>query len=130
MYKQNSEIVASDVGANIRLDTLSSRETEVLQKLMAGYPNKVIARDCGITESTVKVHVKAILRKIHAKNRTQAAVWARKHGINLKPHLSSPNLTLQSTFANRELQKIHDGLSIQPDTVPPTSVHHHNGSKG
>ena len=62
MYKQNSEIVASDVGANIRLDTLSSRETEVLQKLMAGYPNKVIARDCGIMESTVKVHVKAILR--------------------------------------------------------------------
>jgi two-component system nitrate/nitrite response regulator NarL len=61
---------------------LSTREVEVLRHLMAGQANKVIARDCGITESTVKVHVKAILRKIQAANRTQAAVWARRHGIS------------------------------------------------
>jgi two-component system nitrate/nitrite response regulator NarL len=62
-------------------ELLSSREVDVLCRLTAGQANKVIARDCGITESTVKVHVKAILRKIQAKNRTQAAVWARRHGM-------------------------------------------------
>lgn len=57
---------------------LSSRERQVLCALTAGQPNKVIARACGITESTVKVHVKAILRKIHVTNRTQAAIWAQR----------------------------------------------------
>ncbi|MDO9440865.1 MAG: response regulator transcription factor [Beijerinckiaceae bacterium] len=64
------------------LEALSSRELEVLLRLTAGHANKVIARQCGITESTVKVHVKAILRKIHAKNRTQAAIWARRNGVS------------------------------------------------
>ena len=114
--KRNSEIAATDIDANTRLDMLSSREAEVLQKLTAGHPNKVIARDCGIMESTVKVHVKAILRKIRAKNRTQAAVWARKYGTDLKPHLGSSNLLLRSTFPNR----VHDSFSIQPDSAPHT----------
>ncbi len=43
---------------------------------MNGEPNKVIARQFDVTESTIKVHVKAILRKIGAANRTQAAMWA------------------------------------------------------
>ena len=43
---------------------------------MQGAPNKVIAYQLRITEATVKVHVKAILRKIRVKNRTQAAIWA------------------------------------------------------
>jgi two-component system nitrate/nitrite response regulator NarL len=55
---------------------LSVRETVILRCLMQGDSNKVIARKFEITEATVKVHVKAILRKIHAKNRTQAAIWA------------------------------------------------------
>ncbi|HET7802800.1 MAG TPA: response regulator transcription factor [Pseudolabrys sp.] len=128
--KRNSEIAATDVDANTRLDMLSSRETEVLQKLTAGFPNKIIARDCGITESTVKVHVKAILRKIRAKNRTQAAVWARKYGIDRKPHLDNPDLTSRSTPSNGEVQEVHDRLSIQPQNEPHKSIHHHNGSKG
>ena len=61
---------------------LSARETEVLRRLAAGDPNKLIARACGITELTVKAHVKAILRKVGARNRTQAAVWARQHRIH------------------------------------------------
>jgi two-component system nitrate/nitrite response regulator NarL len=44
--------------------------------LTQGEPNKVIARKLDITEATIKVHVKAILRKIGASNRTQAAMWA------------------------------------------------------
>jgi two-component system nitrate/nitrite response regulator NarL len=46
---------------------------------MDGDSNKIIARKFDITEATVKVHVKAILRKIQAKNRTQAAIWASSH---------------------------------------------------
>jgi two-component system nitrate/nitrite response regulator NarL len=60
---------------------LSSREVEVLRCLGQGKANKVIARERGISEATVKVHVKAILRKIQVKNRTEAALWARDHGL-------------------------------------------------
>jgi len=55
---------------------LSAREAEILSCLTKGEPNKVIARRLDITEATIKVHVKAILRKIGASNRTQAAMWA------------------------------------------------------
>jgi two-component system nitrate/nitrite response regulator NarL len=55
---------------------LSVREAEILGCLTKGEPNKVIARRLEITEATIKVHVKAILRKIGASNRTQAAMWA------------------------------------------------------
>jgi two-component system nitrate/nitrite response regulator NarL len=58
---------------------LSVRETVILRCLMDGDSNKVIARKFDITEATVKVHVKAILRKIQAKNRTQAAIWAANY---------------------------------------------------
>jgi two-component system nitrate/nitrite response regulator NarL len=55
---------------------LSPREAEILNCLREGAPNKVIARKLDVTEATIKVHVKAILRKIGASNRTQAAMWA------------------------------------------------------
>ena len=59
---------------------LSEREAQVLDGLVQGHANKVIARSCDITEATVKVHMKSILRKIQVANRTQAAVWALEHG--------------------------------------------------
>jgi two-component system nitrate/nitrite response regulator NarL len=58
---------------------LSAQEAVILRGLVEGYPNKIIANRLQITEATVKVHVKAILRKIRAKNRTQAAIWAVRH---------------------------------------------------
>lgn len=58
---------------------LSSRETEILRCLIRGASNKVIARQLDVTEATVKVHIKAILRKLRAANRTQAAMWAVEH---------------------------------------------------
>jgi len=58
---------------------LSHREMLILRMLMQGDSNKVIARKMVITESTVKVHMKAILRKLRLRNRTQAAIWARNH---------------------------------------------------
>jgi two-component system nitrate/nitrite response regulator NarL len=57
---------------------LSERETMVLMWLRDGLPNKEIARRMGITEATVKVHVKAILRKARMRNRTQVACWASR----------------------------------------------------
>lgn len=59
---------------------LSERESQILDSIVRGYSNKIIARKCGITEATVKVHMKSILRKIQVVNRTQAAVWAMKNG--------------------------------------------------
>jgi two-component system, NarL family, nitrate/nitrite response regulator NarL len=59
---------------------LSERELSVLRGLRDGSSNKEIARNLGITEATVKVHVKAILRKAGVRNRTQVAVWSSKLG--------------------------------------------------
>jgi two-component system nitrate/nitrite response regulator NarL len=59
-----------------RVTTLSEREHQILQCLVEGLPNKAIARELDITEATVKVHVKGLLRKTCMANRTQAAVWA------------------------------------------------------
>jgi two-component system, NarL family, nitrate/nitrite response regulator NarL len=55
---------------------LSGREAAILNGLVQGASNKMIACQLKITEATVKVHVKAILRKIRVRNRTQAAIWA------------------------------------------------------
>ena len=51
--------------------------------LMEGASNKGIALKVVMTESTVKVHMKAILRKLRLQNRTQAAIWARDHSNEL-----------------------------------------------
>jgi two-component system nitrate/nitrite response regulator NarL len=59
-----------------RSAALSPREHEILQQLVNGCSNKSIARNLNITEATVKVHIKALLRKTQMANRTQAAVWA------------------------------------------------------
>jgi two-component system, NarL family, nitrate/nitrite response regulator NarL len=64
---------------------ISSREIEILESIMTGMSNKVIARQFDICEATVKVHVKAILRKLGVDNRTQAATWAVKHSMGNRP---------------------------------------------
>lgn len=61
---------------------LSKREIQILRCLLAGQSNKAIARNLHITESTVKMHFKNVMRKINAQNRTQAAVWAIQHGLS------------------------------------------------
>jgi DNA-binding CsgD family transcriptional regulator len=75
---------------------LSGREQQVLTCLAHGETNKEIARSLfNITESTVKVHLKAILRKIGANNRTKAAIWALMNGYGslpiVDPHLMQTN---------------------------------------
>jgi two-component system nitrate/nitrite response regulator NarL len=60
---------------NTLVPQLSTREKTILRFLIEGDSNKGIARKMDIAEATVKVHVKAILRKIRVQNRTQAAIW-------------------------------------------------------
>lgn len=61
--------------------SLSQRELDIIRKLADGHSNKSIAKDLAITEATVKVHLKTVLRKLGATNRTQVAIWALQHGV-------------------------------------------------
>lgn len=67
--------------AQRNINRLSGREVQILRCLVNGYPNKVIASRLSITEATVKVHLKGVLKKINATNRTQAAIWAIRNGL-------------------------------------------------
>lgn len=60
---------------------LSAREIDVLASLLEGRSNKEIAERLHITEGTVKVHLKSLLKKMNVRNRTQAALWAMNAGI-------------------------------------------------
>ncbi len=62
--------------------SLTQREREILQQLAGGLSNKLIARKLDITEGTVKVHVKHLLKKLNLRSRVEAAVWAVQAGID------------------------------------------------
>jgi two-component system nitrate/nitrite response regulator NarL len=55
---------------------LTEQESRILDHLIDGKSNKLIARDLGIAEGTVKVHVKHVLKKLNLRSRVEAAVWA------------------------------------------------------
>lgn len=84
-----------DTGRASSAHNLSEREEQILRALVRGHSNKVIARMCTVTEATVKVHMKSILRKIQVENRTQAAIWALKNAYfdddKNQPALRMPN---------------------------------------
>jgi DNA-binding NarL/FixJ family response regulator len=63
-------------------DSLSEREREVLAMVAEGLPNKVIARQLAISEKTVKAHLTSVYRQIGVTDRTQAALWAERHGVS------------------------------------------------
>ena len=63
------------------VDVLSPREREILIHLSRGLSNKEIGRSLAVAESTVKIHVQHILRKLNLASRVQAAIWAVEHGI-------------------------------------------------
>ena len=85
---------------------LSDRELGILRLLASGHPNKVIAAKLDIAESTVKIHLKQILEKTFCLNRTQAALWALRHGIaessNLKADKKAPG----------DLPSVHDSVEM------------------
>lgn len=63
------------------LSELTPREYEILEHLAIGQSNKVIARELGITDGTVKLHVKSVLRKLSVRSRVEAAVIAVELGL-------------------------------------------------
>jgi DNA-binding NarL/FixJ family response regulator len=63
------------------LDGLSAREREVLELVARGLPNKLIARELAISEKTVKTHLTNVFRTLGVSDRTQAALWAERHGL-------------------------------------------------
>jgi NarL family two-component system response regulator LiaR len=62
-------------------DALTARELEVLREIARGKSNRELALELGISEKTVKTHVSNILGKLHLDDRTQAAIYALKHGL-------------------------------------------------
>ncbi len=74
----------SDAGKNIS-QLLTHREIEVLNCIASGLSNREIAEHLSITDGTVKVHVKHLLKKLRFRSRVEAAVWASEHGHKLPP---------------------------------------------
>jgi DNA-binding NarL/FixJ family response regulator len=63
------------------LSDLTSREVEILRLVLAGYTNKAIAAEMGISEKTVEFHLDNLYTKIGARTRLMAGIWAMQHGI-------------------------------------------------
>ncbi len=60
---------------------LSEREQEVLRCVADGLPNKLVAQRLGISEKTVKAHLTRVFHRLGVTDRTQAALWAKRHGL-------------------------------------------------
>ena len=73
--------IASGIAEHFADDVLTLREVEVLKRVAAGKPNKLIAAELDISEGTVKTHMKSILPKLDASDRTHAVMIALKRGI-------------------------------------------------
>jgi DNA-binding NarL/FixJ family response regulator len=73
--------VAAEIAEHVADDALTEREIEVLRRVAAGRSNKVIAAELDISEGTVKTHMRSILPKLEASDRTHAVMIALKRGI-------------------------------------------------
>ena len=73
--------IASEIAEHHADDVLTQREIEVLQQVAAGAANKIVAGQLGISEETVKAHMRSILAKLSANDRTHAVMIALKRGI-------------------------------------------------
>jgi DNA-binding NarL/FixJ family response regulator len=73
--------IATEIAEHVADDALTEREVEVLSRVAAGKSNKLIAAELDLSEETVKTHMKSILPKLNAADRTQAVMIALKRGI-------------------------------------------------
>jgi len=76
---------------SLRLHKLTDRERDVLIILARGLSNKEIAKELGLAEATVKIHIHGILRKLRLTSRLQAAVFVVKHGLDTTQNLQISN---------------------------------------
>jgi len=107
---------------------LSPREKSILHCLIEGDSNKCIARKIDIAEATVKVHVKAILRKIRVQNRTQAAIWGMNNGLLKRPANDSlPPSTSDVKLLTKHVEVLSENQQIEA-SVPPDAIEHHANS--
>jgi two-component system, NarL family, response regulator LiaR len=103
---------AQTVARMVRLvgghEVLSQRETDVLYLVARGLANKQVARELGITESTVKTHVSGILSKLGLPSRTQIALYAARTGLVALDHLGSDTALHETddTWVNRNRSPI------------------------
>lgn len=74
--RRGSNSVTSELGK------LTPREGDILTQLASGLSNKEIARELNLAESTVKIHIQSILKKLGLSNRVQAAIYAVEHGLS------------------------------------------------
>jgi DNA-binding NarL/FixJ family response regulator len=73
--------IATEIAEHVADDALTVREIDVLRRVAAGKSNKLIAAELDISEGTVKTHMKSILPKLDASDRTHAVMIALKRGI-------------------------------------------------
>jgi DNA-binding NarL/FixJ family response regulator len=111
MYDREGGSTVSSVAGNAKAlgendcnPRFSTREESILCCLIEGLSNKVIARKLAIADATVKVHVKSILRKIRAQNRTQAAIWAMNNDRSI--------LTIDVNFAGSSESEAEPSLRL------------------
>ncbi len=121
--ENNQEILIRN--ENTLAPQLSTREKSILRCLIEGDSNKCIARKINIAEATVKVHVKAILRKIRVQNRTQAAIWGMNNGpvIRLANNSSPPSTSEVSVELPKPVEVISEIKQIGA-SVPPGVINH------
>jgi DNA-binding NarL/FixJ family response regulator len=100
-----ADIQDARVHLNIPEPQLTDRQLAILCCLARGDSNKIIARTCHIAESTVKLHIKSILRKIRVRNRTQAAIWAIQNASDPSGILTTSDHSLgsPSPFTSNDL---------------------------
>lgn len=73
--------VSSEIAEHYSVDDLSTTEIEILRHVASGCSNKIVADKLGISEDTVKGHMKSVLAKSQAKDRTHAVMIAMKRGF-------------------------------------------------
>ncbi|RBL84441.1 DNA-binding response regulator [Streptomyces cavourensis] len=81
-FRGQANLAAQGPGGQAERHRLTARERQIVQCLARGASNKVIARELDVSESTVKIHVQNVLKKLNLTSRVQVAVYAVEHGLH------------------------------------------------
>jgi two-component system, NarL family, nitrate/nitrite response regulator NarL len=94
---------AAQIAAFRLVGSISAQEGRVLRHLLSGESNKMIARELGINDVTVREYIRALMRKLNVHNRTQVALWAAANGISQEsgPGFPGPQVALNPAAAPR-----------------------------